>query len=404
MYKGSRVFVLAQSRIPLAMLFLAAVVMGNAQVPKQAVTGAIRPHGRLALTEFYDTPAPWPRLPAGSLIRSEQFDGYTLPPGILAIRFLYHSQSDTGEDVPASGVVLIPEGNAPPHGWPVIAWAHRFQGIARECAPSLQENLSEGSYFAMYAKLGYAVVATDYAGLGTNGRAGYLNLRANSLDVIYGVSASRRAAPQVGTGWIAVGEGDGGLVAASVAEMEGDTGTPGFLGSVAIGGLFDPKDMIQRLQQQEKDAGSAIYLAYGIKSEAPEFDVTGILTDQGLKLFGDAAKSCEQPDGLWASTTAQLLKPGWESNPLVQRFFATNMVGKKSTSAPLLVLASDSDATMPIARTASIVNRLCENGDRVLFYSYPTPNSQTLMGDSVTDQIAWAQARFAKQTAPTNCH
>jgi hypothetical protein len=250
--------------------------------------------------------------------------------------------------VPVSGVVLIPEGTAPPRGWPIIAWAHRFEGVARKCAPSLQENLSEGSYFAMYAKLGYAGVATDYAGLGTNGRAGYLNLRANSLDVIYGVAAARRAVPQVGTGWIVVGEGDGGLVAASVAEMKSNTDTPGFLGSVAIGGLFDPQEMIRRSEQEEKDASRTIYLAYGMKSEAPEFDVRGILTEQGLKLFADAAKSCEQPDESRVATAAQILKPGWEANPLVQRFFATNMVGKKSTSGPQLILASDSDATMPI--------------------------------------------------------
>jgi Secretory lipase len=400
LYSGSRTFVLAQLRISLPLFF--AAVACNAQVPKQAVSGAIRPHGRLSRTAFYDTSTPLPPAPAGSLIRSEQFEDYTLPPGIVAVRFLYHSRSDTGEDVPASGVVLVPEGNAPPRGWPIIAWAHRFQGIARECAPSLQENLNEGSYFAMYAKLGYAVVAADYAGLGTNARAGYLNLRANSLDVIYAVAAARRAAPQVGTGWIAVGEADGGLVAASVAEMESHTDTPGFLGSIAIGGLFDPEEMIRRLEKQ--DPGKMIYLAYGIKGQAPEFDVSGILTEQALKLFGDAAKSCDEPDEFRLSTAAQLLKPGWEANPLVQRFFATNMVGKKSTSGPLLVLASDSDSTMPSARTASIVKRLCNKGDRVLFYSYPTPNSQTLMGESVTDQIAWVRARFAEQIAPSNCH
>jgi hypothetical protein len=396
LYSASRAFALAQSRISLAVLFFAAVA-SNAQVPKQAVSGAIRPHGRLSRTEFYDTSTPLPPAAAGSLIRSEQFADYTLPPGIVTVRFLYHSRSGTGEDVPASGVVLIPEGNAPPGGWPIIAWAHRFQGIARECAPSLQENLNEGSYFAMYAKLGYAVVAADYAGLGTNGRAGYLNLRANSLDVIYAVAAARRAAPQVGTSWIAVGEAEGGLVAASVAEMESATDTPGFLGSVAIGGLFDPEKMIKQ------DAGKMIYLAYGIKGEAPEFDVKEILTEQALKLFGEAAKSCDQPTEFRVSTAARLLKPGWEGNPLVQRFFATNMLGKKSTSGPLLVLASDSDSTMPIARTVSILQRLCDKGDRVLFYSYPTPNSPTLMGDSVTDQISWVQARFKGRTAPSNC-
>jgi hypothetical protein len=87
LYKGSRVFVLAQSRILLAVFFLTAVMMGNAQVPKQAVSGAIRPHGRLARTEFYDASAPLPLAPAGSLIRSEQFEGYSYRQALLRFDF-----------------------------------------------------------------------------------------------------------------------------------------------------------------------------------------------------------------------------------------------------------------------------------------------------------------------------
>ena len=71
-----------------------------------------------------------------------------------------------GKDVAVSAVVLIPDGKPPGGGWPVIAWAHEFRGTARQCAPSLMKNLGAGSILAMFANLGFAVVATDYAGFG----------------------------------------------------------------------------------------------------------------------------------------------------------------------------------------------------------------------------------------------
>lgn len=44
----------------------------------------------------------------GELIRSESFEEYELPFSVSAVRILYHSRSAAGEDVAASGVILIP--------------------------------------------------------------------------------------------------------------------------------------------------------------------------------------------------------------------------------------------------------------------------------------------------------
>src|SRR6201993_2284525 len=97
-------------------------------------------------------------------------------------------------------------------------------------APSLLENLGEGSYFAMYTKLGYAVVVTDYAGLGTDFPSAYLNLRSNAMDVVGAVQASRSAVPQLGSKWVVMGEGEGAAVAAAVAETDSEIQDANFLG------------------------------------------------------------------------------------------------------------------------------------------------------------------------------
>ncbi len=386
--------------ISLALLIVFGPSSFQAQVPKQAVSGAIHPHGRLPLTDFYNAPQPLPAEPPGTVIRSEDFQDYTLAPGTTAIRLLYHSRTSSGEDVPVSAVVLIPDGNPPSGGWPIIAWAHDFQGIARDCAPSLQQDISEGSYFSMYAKLGYAVVATDYAGFGTTGSVAFLNLRGNGLDVIYAVSASRSASHLLGSTWIAIGAGEGALIAAAITEIETDSSDHNFLGSIAIGGLFDPARLATVWGQRTPER--IVYLAQAVKANNTTFDMDSILTNEGLQLYERASRSCDSTLDA-ASGNSALLKPNWQTDSQVQRYLQKNELGHKRASAPLLVIASGSDAALPVGMTDQVVKRLCSTGDHVLYFKIASPNSKALIGDSVNDQLAWIRARFSNRPAPSNC-
>jgi hypothetical protein len=390
-----------ETAFSVALFLLIVVATGNSQVPKQSVSGAIRPHRRMPLTDFYNTPNPLPPAPLGSLIRAEQFADYALAPEIAATRFLYHSRSSNGGDVATSGVVLVPDRKAPRGGWPIIAWAHSFEGIARQCAPSLLENLGEGSYFAMYTKLGYAVVATDYVGLGTEFPSVYLNLRSNAMDVVGAVQASRSAVSQLGPKWVAMGEGEGGVVAAAVAETEGEIQDPNFLGSISLGGLTDSENIANRWIHV--DPARMIYLAHGIKSAFPQFDPSGILTSQAMAYYEEATSSCDTFGASPLISATLVLKQGWERNSFVKQYFESNTLGLKSTSRPIYVLISDSNSPIPVAMTEQAIRRLCRQGDYVLFEKLKSPDSKTIIGDSVSDQIAWIQARFSNQAAVSNC-
>src|SRR6266404_1077127 len=195
-----------------AALFAGATAFAQSQAPAPPAKPAHAPR-TLPLTKFYDTPNPLPAGKPGELIRSEPFDQYDLPYEISAVRILYHSRSPSGGDVAVSGVVLVPDGTPPAGGWPVIAWAHDFIGSARQCALSLRRNLNEGPLLSMYVGVGYAVVASDYAGLGTSFPSAALDMRSNALDVIYSIPAARAALPQLGAKWIAAGYSQGGLAA-----------------------------------------------------------------------------------------------------------------------------------------------------------------------------------------------
>jgi len=370
-------------------------------VQGQAVAPAKRPEiiRNFRLTKFYDTPDPLPAGKPGELIRSTTFEAYDLPLGVAAVRLLYHSHSAGGTDVATSAVVLYPDGKPPAGGWPVIAWAHDLSGVARQCAPSLTRNLQHGAFLSMYVNIGYAVIATDYTGLGTRFRNGFADTLSNAGDVIYSLPAARRAVPQLGSRWIAMGTGEGGMAVLGVAELEHDIQDPNYLGSIAISRLADLQSMYEPLGAVSYNM--PLFLAYGIKTLYPEFEVKEILTDNALPLYQHIGEVCGETEAGQKASAAAMLRPNWQIDPFVQKYFNRNRLGLKPVTAPLLVISSEADPA--IAETTKIVARLCQQRDRVQFEKYPEYDPGRVIGDSVRDQITWIQARFANSPAPTNC-
>ncbi len=386
--------------IGMALPTTAAILFANrafAQAPAPVKPSQIS--HTLPVTKFYDAPHPLPAGKPGELIRSESFDEYELPAEVSAVRILYHSRSATGEDVATSGVVLIPsEENPPAGGWPIIAWAHEATGVARSCAPSLMRNVGHGPFLSMYVNLGYAVVATDYTGLGTSFRNAFLDAPSNATDVIGSVSAARAAVPQLGARWIVMGEGEGSLAAVAVAEKQNEIRDAGYLGSIAISGLADAKELFAH-STQGPASGMFTFLAYGIKTVYPQFQVTDMLTQRALALYQEVGQNCGET--AIVGQAAEVLKPGWENNEFVKQYFARNTLGQTRARGAILVISANADRTVPVA--APVIARMCKQGDRVQWERYPNVDQGRVIGDSARDQITWIEARFAGRPAPANC-
>jgi Secretory lipase len=357
---------------------------------------------RLPLTKFYDTPDAFPSGQPGELIRSEPFYEYLLPYTISAVRILYHSRSPHDKDVAASGVVLLPRGTAPPGGWPIIAWAHDLTGSARQCAPSLLKTLNEGPLLSMYVGLGYAVVASDYAGLGTNFPYAVLDVTSNAQDVINSVAAARSALPQLGSKWLVAGYAHGSRVAVGVAEALPKNSDSNYLGAIGILGIADPPEPFEHLGQGPSYP-MLVFLAQGIKNQYAEFRVDDMLTGKGMTLYKILGDSCEAPSGQLPDSN-ELLKPGWQNNPYIKDFFSRNALGRKPAFSPVLLISGEAAGDVPASLTDALVGRLCQQKDHVLFVNYPGLNPSAVLGNSVGEQVSWIRARFSGQPAPSNCH
>ncbi len=357
---------------------------------------------RLPLAKFYDTPDPFPSGQPGELIRSEPFYEYLLPYTVSAVRILYHSRSTQDKDVVASGVVLLPRGTPPPGGWPIIAWAHDLTGSARQCAPSLLKTLNEAPLLSMYVGLGYAVVASDYAGLGTNFPYAVLDVPSNAQDVISSVAAARAALPQLGSKWLIAGYAHGSRVAVGVAEALPKNSNKEFLGAIGILGAANPPEFFEHLAQAPSNL-MLVFLAQGIKNQHPEFPVDDMLTGEGMTLYKILGDSCEAPSEQLPDSN-ESVKPGWQNNPYIKDFFSRNALGRKPAFSPVLLISGETAGDVPASLTDALVGQLCQQKDHVLFVNYPGLNPSAVLGNSVGEQVSWIRARFSGQPAPSNCH
>ena len=362
----------------------------------------------LVITPFYENGDRKIQAEAGTLVRSEPAIDFALPPGITATRILYHTRTASGKDALASGVVLVPYGRPPKGGWPLLAWSHDTSGVARICAPSLMKSLFynwEGLY--EYVLMGYAVVATDYAGLGTEGRHAYLDMLSNGTDVINSVPAARAAVLTLSEKWLVVGHSQGGLSSLGVAELEGAIKDRNFLGTVALAGASDLQDGIGAVVSVRLPVlnGLVGFWVFGAKTVYPELEVKDILTKKALAIYNASLEGgCSAASGAFAELpTEKLLLPGWRDNKYIKQFLARNQPGMQPTYGPLLLVGGGDDILFTESAGGKIFERLCRSGARVQRNVYPGLGHDPVVYGSLRDQLAWIAGRFAGNPAPSNC-
>lgn len=391
-----------------AVLMLAAVAARAQEMPKTVAEAvALERADRLPITDFYGTPADLSATKPGALLRKEVFAGYSLPKGATAVRILYHSLSATGRDVATSGVVLIPAGAAPAAGWPVIAWAHGTSGVSRLCGPSTMKDVYYGAEGLMpMVAAGFAVVATDYHGLGTEGPHEYVNKTAQAHDVIYSIPAAHAAVSSLGQKWVVDGHSQGGLAAFGVAEAEHGLKDPNYLGAVSVAGAVRETSFFDHLS---KTPGVGFYLAFmaaGINARYPDFKPRDLLSDEVLAHYDDVTTNGCFYYGYatYASLpSGALLRPQWEKSEWVHRFFAGNAIGTAPIGGPILIIAGEADQTVPIDGMRAVAKQMCTSGEVATFRSYPNLDHDPVMEHSTPDQLAWIKSRFAGKPATSNC-
>ncbi|NED97211.1 hypothetical protein G1H11_18080 [Phytoactinopolyspora alkaliphila] len=364
-------------------------------------------------TSFYDPPDPLPDTTMGTLLRQEPGTGYDRVSVEMAItRILYVSADSAGRPVAAAGVVLTPTGEPPRGGWPVILHAHGVSGMGQACAPSLMRDLYHGDQIERFVEQGWAVVAPDYAGLGTDGRHEVGNKAAAANDVLSALEAARRAVPGLHKDWILWGHSQGGAAVLASAERLANRPMAGYRGAMVTS---PPSDLHRVIAHTVAQPGLGVFpaaLAKAAHVSDRRVRLDRVLTQAALDRLPIADTGClGAMTAVYSGLTgSDLVVPRYLSEPHFRRFLEENRTGRNRIAGPLLLLQGEADTVVPLHFTDDVAKDLCRRTVHVDYRTYPGIEHDTYPGwvvgitdAAMPDMLDWAAARFGGEPATSSC-
>lgn len=376
---------------------------------------------------FYSNPSNISEYAAGDIVRWEDLSEedtstiWSIPGGMSFSRFLYMTVDAEGTPIPASAFVLLPFAN--PHGADeplrTVVWTHGTAGGVRKCAPSNHRALYyewEGP-FALVQQ-GFAVIAPDYAGLGSDIPQGFM-YEAGTLhaeDAVFSLLAARQVLGDlISHEWVVVGHSEGGLSAWRTNEREAREGkaTSGFLGAVSLAPALRPLELIPE-SFELADGGPvrdvvSIYFLQSLTRIYPDLHAEDYFSDTVLARIKLADKACLRAGGgLFGDLTMNELykNTSWLSHPDVldwdKRY---NNPGPHPLAGPMLVVQGVDDPLTYASFTEDDFNKTCEEypESRAELALYEKLNHDVAAQASQAEYIRWINDRFENVPVEKGC-
>ncbi|MFI1919784.1 lipase family protein [Nocardia sp. NPDC020380] len=369
------------------------------------VSAALLATGPLAGTALADPPATTAGAP-GTVVSDEALPQNLWIDGTgSARRLTYWTLDASGQPALSSGAIFIPAGTPPPGGWPVLSWEHGTVGIGDDCAPSTAGRADRDmGFLATWMKQGYAIVATDYIGLGTPGVHAYLDGRAEAHAAIDMVRAARSAEDSLAAKWVAIGQSQGGGATVFTASLAtGYAPELDYRGAVATGPASNIVDAAQFVGPQLPPIPSshitayATYVMNGLKAARPDFDLDSYLTPLGKQLVTEARTLCFTPLAEAANgiTLNQLFSRSLSEGDFVATARPVMDVPPTGYDRPLFIGQGTNDTDVPAPLTAKLVADLVANGNHPEVHVYPGKDHSGAMLASLADSVPFVARLFA---------
>ena len=349
--------------------------------------------------------------PVGSLIRKETRIGAAA--GASAYRVLYRSTKPDGTPIAVSGIVIVPAGQPPAGGWPIVAWAHPTTGVVPRCAPSLALFVFQqmaGSRHLL--QNGYAIAATDYPGLGTPGPHPYLVGVSEARAVINSVRAARSfPGLENSTRYAVWGHSQGGQ-AALFTGMIAKSYAPE-LQLVGVAAAAPATDLSVLMTDDLNSAGGRNLTAMTIWSWARVFNapINDVVEPAAMPTVDALANQCIEG-------AFDLYVRGKMSAPLATTFLSVknpatvepwksllvqNTAGNLPNDIPVFLSQGLSDGLVRPAVTQAYKQRLCKAGSKVKMLLMPGVSHGFIGYDSADAAADWIADRFQGNTPPSDC-
>lgn len=314
-----------------------------------------------------------------------------------------------------TGTVLVPKGEAPKDGFPIVALGHRTAGTSADCAPSLSPDLrGEGAAVESLLKAGYVVTVPDYQGLGKPSQPDeydfhpYLDSTTAGYNMIDAVRAARAIVPNTSTSWAALGAREGGQASWAANELIDNYGYD--LNLVATASLA-PMANIDVL------AGGAAAGTLNTDQKLAYIAYLAALKDQYYYDFElddyrrgaaqdnwDALLSCNdipQRKVLADKLSADDLRPAdTEALATLRGYIKKTNLPQGPTAAPMYVIYAGQDAVVPAASTERALRAACEMGDGIQIAFWPDKTAEAVEPAAA---LGWLDDRMKSIPAANDC-
>lgn len=359
--------------------------------------------------------------PAWSGMDARDFDGPIPPPGELlgsvpldeglsvagageAYRILYSTIDQHDRPAVSTAAVFTPKSPPPQGGWPVIAWAHGTVGLGDDCAPSTQSRSGrDGEYLSHWLDEGYAVVGTDYAGLGTPGLMSYLNSITTARGVVDSVAAAQHMDLDLSPKWAVVGQSQGGGAAVATARWatEFSRGTDlDFRGVVATGTPAGVETIVKQAGPDmavpaELGPMVSVYTAYivaALRDARPDLGLDQVLTQAGASAADEAETLCAAQ---LAGALSDITMPEFFTAPVVSIPGAAEAIDRfmgipaSGYDRPVFLGVGMQDRDVPPSLTLRFADELAANGQDVTLKVYPDADHSGTVLESIPDSTAF---------------
>jgi fermentation-respiration switch protein FrsA (DUF1100 family) len=370
--------------------------------------------GDQTLSPFYRWDSALPKDP-GVLLREEPMTAQPQISDAESLRRILYTSRDVRWNagiVPVSGTLYIPKGKTPPGGWPLVAWAHGTLGVADSCAPSWTTHIPrDATYINGWLKHGFAVVATDYQGLGGPGPHPYLIWEAEGRSVLDAVRAARKAYPKlIANNFVITGQSQGSgaslgasLIAPSYApelKLRATIATgvvatfPG--GPVSADDSNHPRRTPARFDMLRLVGGS-------LPDNAPATDT--LVTAKGQKLLAMAKTSCVRDMGLFERSQhvdgdTAFVGGGAE---LARTLTAVTDMPQAHFPVPLFVGTGLADHTLSPRHQYAAVAALCAAGNPVEWKTYAGITHNGIVNTAFEDELAFVRNVLSGKKTASDC-
>jgi pimeloyl-ACP methyl ester carboxylesterase len=389
--------------VPLAALVLAVAACSS--------SAPARPAAPAAASSTSSTPAGAATRTGrlGDVVKVSPWDAL---PGVRTWLVLYRSSAVDGSGRVVSAVVGVPDRAAPAGGWPLLAWAHGTTGLADKCAPSQNSAETDVGLHTVMSQAplrGYAVVATDYEGLGTPGPHPYVVNIAEAQNVLDSIRAAERL-PGTGlspaTKTVVWGHSQGGGAAALTAELAPHYAPEVRLVGVAVGAPATELADLDVPLRTSPFFGYVLMVASGFRAAYPNLPFDQALTPRGVAELDLVQAECssESVGRLRGAKASDYLARPVADVPALRAVLDDNSAGHRPTPVPMFVYQGGADEQIPVATSARMVQRMCAAGGyTVIRKVYPGVGHSQAAFVAAPDVLNYFADRLAGKPAPTQC-